>query len=142
MLLLRRIIDMVRKALAIAAGMLGLAAAAQAASPPPAVPNCGTFVVRPASITIACGDGNYFLRSLRWSKWGGTTAEAIGTAVVNTCTPYCAAGKFRSYPAGVTLDRLATCGTRRFYSRLIVAFTKTIPAGLKRRDVIATNCKA
>ncbi|MGW7362322.1 hypothetical protein ACWGI8_02590 [Streptomyces sp. NPDC054841] len=53
---------------------------------------------------IACGDGNNGLTALKWSKWGETTATGSGLNYVNDCIPYCAAGKFHSYPVSVRLE--------------------------------------
>ncbi|MGW8778415.1 hypothetical protein ACWGNM_10075 [Streptomyces sp. NPDC055796] len=60
--------------------------------------------VRPREYLLACGDGNNRLVGLRWNTWGQRTATATGTDMVNDCTPYCAAGRFRSYPVTVTLS--------------------------------------
>ncbi|MFJ3175884.1 hypothetical protein ACIPJK_34640 [Streptomyces roseus] len=60
--------------------------------------------VRPEEYLLACGDGNNRLVNLRWNSWGQRTATASGTDMVNDCTPYCAAGRFRAYPVTVTLS--------------------------------------
>ncbi|MFE2140674.1 hypothetical protein ACFXA3_02765 [Streptomyces sp. NPDC059456] len=60
--------------------------------------------VRPEEYLLACGDGNNRLVGLRWDTWGQRTATATGTDLVNDCTPYCAAGRFRPYPVTVTLS--------------------------------------
>jgi hypothetical protein len=61
--------------------------------------------VRPHNYLIACGDGNNGLVSLRWTHWGPNFALARGLDMVNDCQPYCAVGKFHSYPVTVRLDR-------------------------------------
>lgn len=60
--------------------------------------------VRPTDFMLACGDGNSRLTSLRWTSWNDNSATATGFNVVNDCKPYCAAGKFHSYPVVVRLD--------------------------------------
>ncbi|WP_055490859.1 hypothetical protein [Streptomyces sp. TP-A0356] len=60
--------------------------------------------VHPDDFMIACGDGNSRLVSLHWSQWDPNSAVANGLNVVNDCKPYCAAGKFHSYPVVVRLD--------------------------------------
>ncbi|MFC6131564.1 MULTISPECIES: hypothetical protein [Streptomyces] len=60
--------------------------------------------VRPEEYLLACGDGNNRLVGLTWDTWGPKTATATGTDMVNDCVPYCAAGRFRSYPVTVTLS--------------------------------------
>ncbi|MET9581870.1 hypothetical protein ABZY10_01875 [Streptomyces sp. NPDC006539] len=60
---------------------------------------------RPDTFLIACGDGNSILTGLRWSAWKPKFATGSGLNVLNDCRPYCAAGKFHSYPVAVRLDR-------------------------------------
>ncbi len=60
--------------------------------------------VRPEEYLLACGDGNNRLVGLTWDTWGPKAATAKGTDMVNDCKPYCAAGRFRSYPVTVTLS--------------------------------------
>lgn len=52
--------------------------------------------VRPASIVIACADGNFYVDHLRWTTWGPRSAVGKGIAQRNDCTPNCAAGHFHS----------------------------------------------
>ncbi|MEU7058050.1 hypothetical protein [Streptomyces sp. NPDC046197] len=59
---------------------------------------------RPHDFILACGDGNSRLASLHWSQWGSRSATARGFNFVNDCKPYCAAGRFHSYPVIVRLD--------------------------------------
>jgi hypothetical protein len=60
--------------------------------------------VQPATIILACGDGNAWLGHLTWTSWTPTTATATGFFTHNTCTPNCAEGTFVSTPATVGLD--------------------------------------
>jgi hypothetical protein len=64
--------------------------------------------VRPTDFMLACGDGNSRLTSLRWTSWNDNSATATGVNVVNDCQPYCAVGKFHSYPIAVRLDTSQT----------------------------------
>jgi hypothetical protein len=73
---------------------------------PVTVGDCGTQVTKPADLTIACGDGNDSLKSIRWTSWSATMARGTGVEELNDCIPYCAAGKFHSYPVAITLDRV------------------------------------
>lgn len=75
-------------------------------SNPVTVSNCGVQATKPTNLTIACGDGNNYLKSLQWTVWSDAIAKASGVEEVNDCNPYCAAGKFHSYPVTVTLDRV------------------------------------
>ena len=84
---------------------------------------------RPASVMVACADGNFYLGRLHWTSWGATTAAATGTAHANDCNPYCAAGHFHTYPVAATLDRVQTCGGRSEFTRLRWRFTGARPKG-------------
>ncbi|KND28943.1 hypothetical protein [Streptomyces acidiscabies] len=81
---------------------------------------------RPADYILACGDGNSRLTSLHWSRWTSAEAEAEGLNAVNDCVPYCAAGKFHSYPVRVRLDAPST-GKVRHYTRVTLTFTADRP---------------
>jgi hypothetical protein len=70
-------------------------------------------VERPASITIACGDGNFYVTALHWKRWAATDAVATGTGHQNDCKPYCAAGHFHTFPLTVRLSRVVQCVPRR-----------------------------
>jgi hypothetical protein len=78
--------------------------------------------VRPSTFTIACGDGNSYLTKLKWTSWGSSTARASGVYTVNNCDPYCAAGKFISSNAVVTLSKPKTFKGRRYFSNLHVGY--------------------
>ncbi|MFJ9896164.1 hypothetical protein ACIQPR_22875 [Streptomyces sp. NPDC091280] len=64
--------------------------------------------VRPTDFMLACGDGNSRLTQLRWTDWNADSATATGVNVVNDCKPYCAAGRFHSFPVTVRLDSAQT----------------------------------
>jgi hypothetical protein len=127
-------------ALAVAASAALLAAGIGQAASSPVLLNCGKPVVRPAAIVVTCADANYQLRSLKWSSWGGASATATGTAFINDCTPYCAAGHVHSYAVHVTLGRLIACGSSRHYNLLTVLFTGARPKGFKQSDSISHTC--
>jgi hypothetical protein len=106
------------------------AAGAQAAALP-RVYNCAHAQVRPGSFTLACADGNSSLTHLSWSSWTASSARATGTQVVNDCVPYCAAGKFRSYPADVTFWRSEPVPghpSQRYFSRVTVRYPAARPS--------------
>jgi hypothetical protein len=125
----------------IAAIALIATAAAQASSRGPFLNNCGKLVMHPKTFTIACGDGNYLVKSLKWSSWGGRAATARGKASVNTCKPTCAAGTFRSYAVKVTASRRTTCGRHREYMRLTVRYLAAHPKGIPITDVQKLACR-
>ncbi len=58
---------------------------------------CKTFfsrtvqgAVRPRSIVLACGDGNFYLTGIAWSRWGMREALGVGVGHQNNCLPDCA----------------------------------------------------
>ncbi|MFF8614031.1 hypothetical protein [Streptomyces sp. NPDC015350] len=100
-------------ALAAAAPVPASAAASPAAAPRPsarvvAVDCTWNPQVRPGEFLLACGDGNNRLIDIHWYSWGPTSAVGRGLDVVNDCQPYCAAGKFHSYPVVVRLEHPRT----------------------------------
>jgi hypothetical protein len=72
--------------------------------------------VRPTSIVVACGDGNFSIDRLKWSSWGTRTAVGRGTAHLNDCTPNCVSGHFHTFPVAVRLSKVVQCvrGRREF----------------------------
>jgi hypothetical protein len=85
-------------------------------------PCTGKGEVRPATFIIACGDGNSYLTKLKWSAWGSSTARADGVFTINNCDPYCAAGKFVSSEAAVTLSKPKLYKGLRFFTNLHVGY--------------------
>lgn len=88
-----------------------------------------TPIVRPRSIIAACGDGNLYFTGLRWSSWTATHAAATGTAHQNACTPTCAAGRFHTYPAHVTLSVPRACAGKRELTKLGYRFAAKYGSG-------------
>jgi hypothetical protein len=108
---------------------------------PPVVPNCATRVAAPRTLTIACGDGNFYLSGLRWTTWGAARATAHGTAHANDCNPYCAAGHFHTYAIVATASRLRTCYGRREYTRLVVRYVARARPGASNPEVVDLGCR-
>ena len=108
--------------------------AASAASPAVMITNCNTAASRPKLLTLTCGDGNTVLKGLTWSSFGGTSAQAKGTFVTNTCEPNCAAGKDVSYPVTAKAMSPRACkGGLRVYDKLAIKFTGRAPgSGIPR----------
>lgn len=98
------------------------------ASTPLKLTNCNGASVRPRLVTLTCGDANTVLKGLSWSSFGGSTAQATGTFVMNTCEPNCAAGKDVSYPVRVTASEPRACKRGvRVYNRVTLRFTARKP---------------
>lgn len=89
--------------------------------------------VRPASIVVACGDGNFFLTRLKWSSWNATAAAGLATGHQNDCKPYCAAGHFHLYLVSVHLSRPENCRNgRREFTRFTFRFVSSKPPHVAR----------
>ena len=71
---------------------------------------------RPPVIYI--GESNVFVRTPHWSAWSASSAQASGELWVNTCTPNCAAGHYRTYRAQVSFWRVAVRNGVRYFSRM------------------------
>jgi hypothetical protein len=106
------------------------------AASPPKITNCFKASPRPKTVTLTCGDGNTVLKGLTWSRYGGASAKAKGTFVINLCEPNCAAGKAASFPVTVTASSPRNCkGGLRVYNKLSLQFpgrTPKSPGGLSR----------
>ncbi|MFI2764091.1 hypothetical protein ACH5A3_35435 [Streptomyces echinatus] len=91
--------------------------------------------VRPIDFLLACGDGNSRLTGLHWEQWSPTKATAVGVNVVNDCKPYCAAGRFHSYPVTVRLDGTKPWkkhpGVQR-YTLMTLTYSDSRPEGFKQ----------
>ena len=105
-------------------------AALQTAAPPKDISPAATTVifdcsgkahVRPMALTLYCADAGQFLTGVTWSDWGTATAHGVGTLVVNTCTPDCAAGNSTRERAVLQARGLSLSGTDASYSSLTVA---------------------
>jgi hypothetical protein len=118
-------------ALLIAAFSMSALAASQ-----PKITNCVKASSRPKTVTLTCGDGNTVLKGLAWSSYGGASAKAKGTFVINLCEPNCAAGKAASFPVTVTASSPRSCkGGLRVYNKLSLQFPGRTPkstGGLSR----------
>ncbi len=93
---------------------------ADCTAPPPAAEKA---TVRPVAITLACADDGLGVEDLHWTVW--TAREAVGTGRVweNDCTPDCASGVVKSYPATVTLSGVVITRTDRpLFSELTVTY--------------------
>jgi len=94
---------------------------------------CYNAAYTPRSVILACGDGNAWLRNMRWSAWDGRVARGRGSSYENDCIPFCAAGQFHWYPVRdvASKPKLQTCEGRRrhVYQRLRVTYTGRRPPG-------------
>ena len=114
--------------LALAAAIVAVGAIAAFAASPLKINNCVKASSRPKSLTLACGDGNTVLKGLKWSSFGGATAQAKGTVVINLCEPNCAEGKAASFPVTVKASDPRKCkGGLRVYNKVTLKFKGKSP---------------
>jgi hypothetical protein len=112
----------------LVAAIVVFGAISASAASPLKITNCNTAASRPRLLTLTCGDGNTVLKGLSWSTFGGSSAQAKGTFVMNTCEPDCAAGKDVSYPVTVKATSPRTCKKGvRVYNKLTIQFTGRAP---------------
>jgi hypothetical protein len=113
---------------ALAAAILAAGAIAASAASPLKITNCFHASSRPTSVTLTCGDGNTVLKGLKWSSFGGASALALGTFVIDLCEPNCAEGKTASFPVTVKASSPRNCkGGLRVYNKLTLAFKGKSP---------------
>jgi predicted secreted protein len=114
--------------LTLVAAIVAFGAIAAFAASPLKINNCVKASSRPKSLTLACGDGNTVLKGLEWSSFGGATAQAKGTFVINLCEPNCADGKAASFPVTVKASDPRKCkGGLRVYNKLTLKFNGRAP---------------
>jgi hypothetical protein len=99
--------------------------------------DCRGHTFRPATITLACGDGNLYVSEVHYFNspsegYGSARAGASVTIHENDCKPDCAAGKFIVEKGALTLKRIVRCaGGLLYYSRASYAF----PGGENEVDI-------
>ena len=125
------------------ATLLGTTTHARAAATAMAIPDCaGAPVVKPASVTLACADAGITADKLQWTGWGSTFAAAVGTASVNTCTPNCAAGTFKSYRIVLIATGSQHCSNgQQAYAKVTYAFIGVSPGAVDPDPTVPFRCK-
>jgi hypothetical protein len=120
-----------RLATTIAAAALsvgGLVATVSPASASTAVAHLMTctkvLTTKPSNYVLSCADANARFQGVTWSSWTSTSASGSGVLVENDCTPYCAAGKFITHRARVTLGKVISVTNRgRLFSEAYFRYT-------------------
>jgi hypothetical protein len=96
------------------------------------LPDClGKLRVRPASVVLACADGNFSVSKLAWTGWGQAFAAGRGTGSLNDCKPYGAAGHFHSYPVILLATGRQSCHGSPAYASVTYAFITRAPYPVK-----------
>jgi hypothetical protein len=74
-------------------------------------------VVKPKTLFLT-GDGTLEVQNVSWSSWGGATATGSGSAEHHGCTPSCAQGTVHHDHVTITLSKIKTCGSKRYYAHV------------------------
>jgi hypothetical protein len=86
------------------------------------IPGCGgtdKARYKPDKVIVACGDGNFYVVRLEWTKWRRKAASGSGTGKLNDCMPNCAQGQFHSHKVKLIASKPVTCSNgKREFSRL------------------------
>jgi hypothetical protein len=83
-------------------------------------------VAEPGTYVLTCADDGSLLVHLSWESWTAEQGTATGINKLNDCTPNCAEGKFRDYPASITFWRPVPLVGRpgeTYFSRITVRYT-------------------
>jgi hypothetical protein len=129
--------------LAIAASIASISVTATAtAAPLPVFGGCTSRVgVRPASIVMACADGNFYVTRIRWTRWTARTAAGTGTGHLNDCRPNCAAGHFHTYRVAITLSHPLVCAGLNEFSRVGWRYVAAAASGASRAGSESFSCR-
>jgi hypothetical protein len=68
------------------------------------------------------GESTVFVKTPHWSRWSASSASTRGTLWVDSCTPNCAAGKYRRYPATVRLSGVAKHNGVSYFSQMKLSY--------------------
>jgi hypothetical protein len=95
---------------------------------------------RPATIVLACGDGNAVAEHVRWQTWATTRAAGEGTLSQNDCTPDCAQGGFHGYPARFALSDTVRAGGRTYFTKVTITFAGRRPLSATKKVEVVSDC--
>lgn len=123
-------------AVSLAGAGAGIAAAVHPFSngPQPAVEyNClaaaptAKVGVEPTSIALSCATAGLSAVHITWVSWQATAAYGKGFIVANLCTPNCALGTFKHFPADITLHGVIDTTRGPVFTTMTVTYTATGP---------------
>jgi hypothetical protein len=97
---------------------------ANCTSPPPQ-----SLAVEPTTIFIACADAGIGVLDLTWSSWTAEGAGGSGELWENDCTPDCAAGVVKDYPAAISLSGVEDSVDGPAFTTLVATYRGTTPNG-------------
>jgi hypothetical protein len=103
---------------------------------------CSNRAYKPRSVIVACGDGNFQLRKMRWRGWNRGVVRGRGLGLANDCSPYCAVGHFHRVPIRVKLYRRKRCSNieRYVYTAMRWRFVGHLPTGFRRTGSTPFPC--
>jgi hypothetical protein len=129
---LARLVVLVAALSLIAGLLLASSSSANRTAATIGLPDClGKPRVKPASVVLACADGNFTVTKLAWTGWGQAFAAGRGTGSLNDCKPNCAAGHFHSYPAILLATGRQNCHGSPTYASITYAFITQAPIQAK-----------
>lgn len=129
---------------AVAGTLTGLTLAAAPASagatPVVLINYCnGHSAVKPSTFDLpGCMPSSEFLTGLKWVSWR-SVGYGGGQFAINTCTPTCAAGKYKKYPILTVLwgaKPWPKHAGKDYFSRLTVIFTGKPPHGPSAQTIV------
>jgi hypothetical protein len=89
--------------------------------------------VEPSKIFVACADAGIGAQNLVWHTWYATTAMAAGDVWENDCTPNCASGTIKHYPASITLTNVQASRDGPTFTSMMATYRGAEPNG-RRTD--------
>jgi hypothetical protein len=129
------------KLIVILSAILLTTATAASAGRAPVFGGCISKVqVRPRVIVFACGDGNFFVTNLKWSRWDTKEARATGIGHQNDCEPDCARGHFHRYAVAVRLSAPTVCAGLNEFATITWRFLTVKPPRVPRRGAESFSC--
>jgi hypothetical protein len=101
-------------------GLLGVAAEAEAASTVWFEGAVGGYCnVRPSNVALSA-DGTLWVSHVRWSTWGGRTADGRGRGEKHGCNPNCAQAPVHTAQVRVKLYDIVQCGSHAYYDKAVL----------------------
>jgi hypothetical protein len=89
---------------------------------------------------MACGDGNFYVTRIGWTRWDARRAAGTGTGHLNDCRPDCARGHFHAYRVAVSLSAPVVCAGLNEFARIGWRFVATVPPGVTGSGSESFSC--
>jgi hypothetical protein len=88
------------------------------------ISDCGVGEsAKPKAITLACADAGMYVDGIKWSTWGGTSADGQGIFHMNQCEPSCVDGKFIDVPVTLSVSAPINVKKKIMYSQIALQST-------------------